>query len=61
MDLLFYIISGILYCGIVLSEMFFLVLCLFFCIKLLFWVFDTLGVDNPFILIFRCLTKFIGD
>ncbi len=60
MELLFYVMCGILYCVVILLIIFTFILFNYFCVKLLFRVFDTLGVENPFIMIFNYLSKFIG-
>lgn len=57
MELLFYIISGILYTLLVLFAIFFVIAGIYGMFKAVFWIFETLGVENPFITVFNYLTR----
>lgn len=56
MELLFYIISGILYTFFVLFAILFVIAGIYGMFKVVFWIFETLDIENPFITIYNYLT-----
>lgn len=57
MELLFYIISGILYALLTLFAIFFVVVGIYGMFKVAFWIFETLDIENPFVTVYNYLTK----
>lgn len=57
MELLFYFISGILYALLAMFAIFFVIVGMYGAFKSVFWVFETLGIENPFVVIFDYLTR----
>ena len=57
MELLFYIISGILYALFAMFAIFFVIVGIYGVFKVAFWIFETLGIDNPFVVVYEYLTR----
>lgn len=55
-EFLFCFISGILYALLVLLTIFFVIAGIYGMFKAVFWIFDTLEIENPFIAIYNYLT-----
>lgn len=57
MEFLFYFISGILYAEMILIVVAIILGFMYLSIKFIFWMFDRLGIENPFLVIY----EFIKD
>ena len=57
MELLFYFICGILYALLVLFAIFFVIAGIYGVIKIAFWIFETLDIENPFCVIYNYLMR----
>lgn len=57
MELLFYFTSGILYSLLVMFAIFFVIMGMYGVFRVMFWIFETLGIENPFVVIYDYLTS----
>lgn len=56
MELLFYFIIGILYALLGMFAIFLVIAGIYGAFKTIFWIFETLGIENPFVVIYDYLT-----
>ena len=57
MELLLYFVNGILYSFLAMFAIFFVIVGIYGVFRVMFWIFETLGIENPFVVIYDYLTS----